>query len=164
MLRRRALAVGRNDAAVLRPAGSAAGSLGSSIDVQVAAVPAFLRQVGEALHFDSLRVVGVALDFEVAGLRAVLGAGVELERVLADAQRQRQLAVDVEVAAELGRVRQTSSVTGRPREFLQVHPRGNRLAGLAVDDFDRAAGRRRAGRHRSTARTQPLQRASKTPR
>ena len=66
-------------------------SLGVAVEVEVAAVPAFFGEVGEALHFDSLRVVGVALDFEVAGLRAVLGAGVDLERVLAAAERQREL-------------------------------------------------------------------------
>ena len=83
-------------------------SLAPAVDVQIAAVPAFLRQVGEALHFDPLRVVGMALDFEMAALRAILGPGVELERVLAAAQRQRELAIDVEMAAELGRVRARS--------------------------------------------------------
>ena len=72
-------------------------------NIEIAAVPAFFREVGDALHFDSLGVVGVALDFELAALRQVFGAGLEFEIVGAHSQRQRGFAVDVEVAAELGR-------------------------------------------------------------
>ena len=73
-----------------------------AVDVEVAAEPAFLLEVDEAFHFDALGVVGVAFDFELARLREVFGRRFEFEVVLADSQGERDGAVDVEVAAELG--------------------------------------------------------------
>jgi len=77
----------------------------------------------------------VAFDFEVAGLLAVFGAGFELERVLAAAQGKRASAVDVKMAAELGRVGEIQ-FDGPTARVFEVHPCGDGLAGFAVDDFD----------------------------
>ena len=75
-------------------------------------------------------------DLEMSALSAVLRPGVQLERVLADAQRQRELPVDVKMAAKLRRVGQTKSQRPAAR-ILKVHPRGNRLTGLTVDHINR---------------------------
>ena len=47
--------------------------------VEIATIPAFLRQVGKAVHFDPLAVVRVPLDFKVAILRAKLGPRLQVD-------------------------------------------------------------------------------------
>ena len=88
------------------------------------------------MHFDPLRVLGVALDFEVAGLRTVFRPGLQLERVLPDSQPERRPAVDVKVIRKRLQLRLPEA--HRPAAAaLQMHPRDDGLARLRVDHFDR---------------------------
>src|SRR3954467_446392 len=85
----------------------------------------------------------MAFDFELTALRQILGTSFEFEIVGAYSQRQRGFAVDVEMAAEFrrsGHVQFDRPFNGRScataSSSIEMHPRGDGLAGGAINHFD----------------------------
>jgi hypothetical protein len=106
-----------------------------AIKVEIGGVPAFFREVSEPRHFNALGVVGVSVDFEVAGLGAIFGTGIDFKRELAATQWQCEAAIYIKMVGVLCRIRQVKA-DGTLAGVLQMHPRGNWSAGLFVDNFD----------------------------
>ena len=109
-------------------------------DEQVARPPAFRRHVDEPPQIDLLRVVGEALDGEVAFAVEVFRAAFQLERILAQRQLQRDVAgKDEMVGPEGGRRVGPAGPPGFPlwvARTEQVHAAGDRLAACFVHHAD----------------------------
>jgi hypothetical protein len=76
------------------------------------------------------------LDFKMPALGTVLRSRIELERVLADTERKRGGASDIEVAAEFCRTWQAQVDRASARVF-EVHSRSDRLTAFAFHHFNR---------------------------